>query len=87
MVVCGEASGDPHLLHADERATRRARLVGQAQRGQRTQTKTSAGRRTIDLGPAAVRPIREQQLARIEALLATVEGRRAEADQGVQHNP
>jgi integrase len=39
-------------------------IVGQAQRGQRTQTKTSAGRRTIDLGPAAVRLIREQQLAR-----------------------
>jgi integrase len=39
-------------------------IVGQAQRGQRTRTKTSAGRRTIDLGPAAVKLIREQQLAR-----------------------
>ena len=39
-------------------------IVGQAQHGQRTRTKTSAGRRTVDLGPAAVRLLREQQLAR-----------------------
>jgi integrase len=39
-------------------------IVGQAQGGRRTQTKTSAGRRTIDLGPAAVKLLREQQLAR-----------------------
>lgn len=39
-------------------------IVGQAQGGRRTRTKTSAGRRTIDLGPAAVKLLREQQLAR-----------------------
>jgi integrase len=39
-------------------------VVGQTQAGQRTRTKTSAGRRTIDLGPAAVKLLREQQLAR-----------------------
>ncbi len=39
-------------------------IVGQAQRGQRTRTKTSAGRRTVDLGPAAIKLLREQQLAR-----------------------
>lgn len=39
-------------------------VVGQAQGGRRTRTKTSAGRRTIDLGPAAVKLLREQQLAR-----------------------
>ncbi len=39
-------------------------IVGQTQGGRRTRTKTSAGRRTIDLGPAAIRLLREQQLAR-----------------------
>ena len=39
-------------------------ILGQAQGDHRTRTKTSAGRRTIDVGPAAVRLLREQQLAR-----------------------
>lgn len=39
-------------------------ISGQTQGGQRTRTKTSAGRRTIDVGPAAVKLLREQQLAR-----------------------
>jgi integrase len=39
-------------------------IAGQTQGGRRTRTKTTAGRRTVDLGPAAVRLLREQQLAR-----------------------
>jgi integrase len=40
-------------------------IVGQTRPGGgRARTKTSAGRRTIDLGPSAVRLLREQQLAR-----------------------
>jgi integrase len=39
-------------------------IVSQTQDGRRTRTKTSAGRRTIDLGPAALKLLREQQLAR-----------------------
>src|SRR5439155_4423186 len=39
-------------------------ILGQAQGDRRTRTKTGAGRRTIDVGPAAVRLLREQQLAR-----------------------
>jgi integrase len=40
-------------------------IVGQAQGGRRTRTKTAAGRRTVDLGPAAIKLLREQQLARV----------------------
>jgi integrase len=39
-------------------------IVGQAQGSHRARTKTTAGRRTVDLGPAAVKLLREQQLAR-----------------------
>ena len=46
-------------------------VVGQTQRGQRTRTKTRAGQHTIDLGPAAVKLLREQQLARARILRAS----------------
>lgn len=36
----------------------------QLQNGRRTSTKTAAGRRTVDVGPLALRILREQQLAR-----------------------
>lgn len=39
-------------------------VTAQAQDGQRVPTKTRAGRRVVDVGPAAVRLLREQQLAR-----------------------
>jgi len=39
-------------------------VVSQAQGGRRARTKTSAGRRTVDLGPATLKLLREQQLAR-----------------------
>lgn len=39
-------------------------VFAQAQRGSRTQTKTSASRRTVDIGPAVLKLLREQQLAR-----------------------
>lgn len=39
-------------------------IVSQTQGGRCTRTKTTAGRRTIDVGPAALKLLREQQLAR-----------------------
>ncbi|MBA2476880.1 MAG: site-specific integrase [Actinobacteria bacterium] len=39
-------------------------VSAQSQDGARTRTKTRAGRRTVDVGPLAVRLVREQQLAR-----------------------
>jgi integrase len=47
-------------------------VFSQQQDGQRVKTKTRAGRRTVDVGPAVLRLLREQQLARApndEALL------------------
>ncbi|MGH3048839.1 MAG: tyrosine-type recombinase/integrase [Gaiellaceae bacterium] len=39
-------------------------VVSQAQAGRRARTKTSASRRSVDLGPATLKLLREQQLAR-----------------------
>jgi integrase len=39
-------------------------VFSQQQDGERVKTKTRAGRRTVDVGPAALRLLREQQLAR-----------------------
>ncbi|MGH2781206.1 MAG: tyrosine-type recombinase/integrase [Thermoleophilaceae bacterium] len=39
-------------------------VVSQAQNGQRARTKTRAGRRTVDVGPAVLKLLREQQLVR-----------------------
>ncbi|HUY72412.1 MAG TPA: site-specific integrase, partial [Gaiellaceae bacterium] len=39
-------------------------VFGQSQGGRRVSTKTQAGRRTVDIGPATARLIREQRLAR-----------------------
>jgi integrase len=39
-------------------------VFAQAQAGRRTSTKTLAGRRTVDVGPAVLKLLREQQLAR-----------------------
>lgn len=39
-------------------------VFSQAQDGQRARTKTRAGRRTVDIGPAVVKLLREQQLVR-----------------------
>ncbi len=40
-------------------------VFAQHQDGERVATKTRAGRRTVDIGPRAVRLLREQQLARL----------------------
>lgn len=40
-------------------------VFAQQQDGQRVKTKTRAGRRTVDVGPAVLRLLREQQLARV----------------------
>lgn len=58
-------------------------IVSQVQDGQRAPTKTNASRRTVDLGPATLKLLREQQLARAPntdgLLFATRTGRPYEA--------
>jgi integrase len=58
----GEALG---LRDADlDLEARAVSVTAQHQEGERVATKTRASRRTVDIGPAAARLLREQQLAR-----------------------